>query len=427
MGVKTKIRKREVRIEYMRLDEIQRDLSNPKDHALSALAESLERFGFVSPMGINEKTGKLLWGHGRLDDLIAVMDEGKPALEGIQVDDDGMWKAPVVRGVHLNSKDGTAYLISDNAQVIIGGWNEPKLVETLIRIAGEDGFGLRGTGYDGDDVDALIRLYRPDLLNLPEDPGPQIDRAAELQEKWGTELGQIWELGDHRLAVGDCTDKAVVDAVMMGERAGAVVTDPPYGIERDGVPNDEPDGLQDLYNGCLTSMPIDNAVIIVFQSPRLFWIWLDELKKASQHIERILWWFEPFTPASRTRAYPWRGWYMQGEVILVSSIGEPGWPHSIDFVSDTYQHDFGDERVTEQGSIKETWHPTLKPLWVVEDLIKHTLGDIYEPFSGSGTGLIACQRLNRRCRAIEIHPPYAAVTIQRWVDMTSLEPRLVTP
>jgi len=195
MGVKTK--QREIRIEYMRLDEIQRDEGNPKSHDLGALAESLERFGFVSPMGVNEKTGKLLWGHGRLDDLIAFMNEGRPVLEGLQVDDDGMWKAPVVRGVHLNSKDGTAYLISDNQQVLLGGWNEPKLVETLIRIAGESGSGLRGTGYDGDDVDTLIRLYRPDLIDMPEDPGPQINRADELQEKWGTELGQIWELGHY--------------------------------------------------------------------------------------------------------------------------------------------------------------------------------------------------------------------------------------
>lgn len=150
--------RREIRIEYMRLDEILRNPANPKDHDLSALAESLERFGFVSPMGINEETGKLLWGHGRLDDLVAFMDEGRPALGGIQVDGDGMWKAPVVRGVHLDAEDGTAYLVADNRQVELGGWNEPKLVETLIRIAGGDGRGLRGTGYDGDDVDALIRL-----------------------------------------------------------------------------------------------------------------------------------------------------------------------------------------------------------------------------------------------------------------------------
>src|SRR5690606_12689158 len=66
-----------------------------------------------------------------------------------------------------------------------------------------------------------------------EDPGPQIDRAEELREKWGVEAGQLWQLGEHRIICGDCTDPAVVERVMQGEKAGAVVADPPYGMNLD--------------------------------------------------------------------------------------------------------------------------------------------------------------------------------------------------
>jgi DNA modification methylase len=249
----------------------------------------------------------------------------------------------------------------------------------------------------------------------PEDQGAQIDKAEELRVKWGVELEQLWQLGEHRLICGDCTDKVIVDRVMDGEKVGAVVTDPPYGINREGIENDNPEGLQKLFENCLSVMPIENAVIIAFQSPRLFPVWLDALRKAGQKFERALWFYD-----ETDITFPWRGWLMTSQIALVSSIGNPKWS------KDKYHHDC--YIVKTAGKQDDSGgHTTAKPLDVVEDLVLHTSNIVYDPFLGSGTTLIACERLSRKCRAVEISPAYCAVAIQRWVDMTGQEPVKLTP
>ena len=263
-------------------------------------------------------------------------------------------------------------------------------------------------GFDKKELD--IDLWAGDP---PEDVEPQIDKAEELREKWGVESGQLWQLGEHRLICGDCTDKAVVERVMQGEVAGAVVTDPPYGINREGIENDDPEGLQALFDGCLAVMPIENAVVIAFQSPRLFPVWLDAIREHNQKFERALWFYD-----ETDVTFPWRGWLMTSQIALVSSVGQPKWS------KDEYHHDC--YLVKTAGKQDDSGgHTTAKPLDVIEDLVKHTDGNVYEPFSGSGTTLIACERLGRKCRAVEISPAYVAVAIQRWVDVTGGTPELV--
>ena len=151
--------KGELWIEYVRLDGIHRDPTNPKDHDLGALAESLKRFGFVAPMGMNEETGLLLFGHGRLDELEDLRLRGQPAPENIRLDPaDGMWKAPVIRGIHMTAAEGRAYVIADNRLVELGGWNEPMLAQRLVEITAADpAAALQGTGFDADDLDNLVR------------------------------------------------------------------------------------------------------------------------------------------------------------------------------------------------------------------------------------------------------------------------------
>lgn len=259
---------------------------------------------------------------------------------------------------------------------------------------------------DSKAMELLLKSNEPPT----EDAEPQIDRAEELREKWGVTLGQMWQLGDHRIICGDCTDKAVVDRVMMGEKADAVVTDPPYGINRIGIENDNPDGLRSLFDGCLLVMPIDNAVVIAFQSPRLFPVWLDAIRANKQKFERALWFYD-----ETDITFPWRGWIMTSQIALVSSVGQPK------FSEDVYHHDC--YLVKTAGKQDDSGgHTTSKPLDVIENLVKHTDGIVYEPFSGSGTTIIACENLGRKCRAIEISPAYVAVAIQRWVDVTGKEP-----
>lgn len=168
---------RQLTVDYLRLADIQPDPDNPKDHDLGALSESLARFGFVAPMGVNELTGKLLWGHGRLAELKRLRKAHDFPPDGIQLDSDGEWLVPVIRGVELSEQNGRAYLVTDNRLTELGGWREAQLIETLVKIGGPTGVGLRGTGYDGDDLDKLIIDYgQPDI---PEEWG-----EADPQEFW---------------------------------------------------------------------------------------------------------------------------------------------------------------------------------------------------------------------------------------------------
>jgi len=161
-----------IRIEYMPLDKLQRWPRNPKAHDLGALHVSINRFGFVAPITIDERTGKIVAGHGRLDALQQMKAGGKDAPAGIEVRD-GEWYAPVVRGIRFNSdSEVEAYLVADNRLSELGGWEDEALAALLSDLAAEDAALLQATGYDADDLDALLRMMAaPSLDELADEYG----------------------------------------------------------------------------------------------------------------------------------------------------------------------------------------------------------------------------------------------------------------
>ena len=139
-------------IAYVPLSELKRWPQNPKEHDLGQIHRSIARFGFVNPLIVNEVTGELLVGHGRLDTLEQRHASGEPPPEGIQVKD-GQWLVPVVRGVSLPTEEAAAYAIADNRLTEIGGWNDSELADLL------KDMNLDGVGFDDDDVDKLLHPY----------------------------------------------------------------------------------------------------------------------------------------------------------------------------------------------------------------------------------------------------------------------------
>jgi len=252
-----------------------------------------------------------------------------------------------------------------------------------------------------------------------EDPGPQIDKAEELRVKYGVETGQLWQLGEHRLLCGDCTESENVARVMGSEKANAVLTDPPYGQNQPGIPNDSPEKSLDLISSLCSSLPLSNGIAVFFQSPRTFPLLLDEGRKVGLKFERMLWLYKV-----AQQSYPWRGWILKSESILVFTLGVPQWQDI-----HPYQHDMYQLRIVYEGLDESLgWHGAIKPLSVVRDICQRISPNgaiMYDPFLGSGTTLIACQQLGRKCRGIEIDPSYVALTLQRWADMTGQEPRLL--
>lgn len=168
----------DLRIEWVKLSEIVRWPRNPKDHDLGLIYQSISRFGFIQPLLLDEESGKLVAGHGRLDTLLMKAKAGEKPPAGIKVEGDE-WMVPVIRGIAFqDEQEAEAYVVADNRTVEQGGWLEDRLAAVLQDHVGD----LRGIGFDRDDVDELIKKVTPDedeeLFEQPE-----IEFTAELLEE----------------------------------------------------------------------------------------------------------------------------------------------------------------------------------------------------------------------------------------------------
>jgi hypothetical protein len=293
-------------------------------------------------------------------------------------------------------------------------------------------------GFEKPELD--LDLWAPEP---PEDVEPQIDKAEELREKWGVKSGDLWKLGEHRLICGDCTDKAVVERVMGGEKAAITMTSPPYWVGKDYETQNSKqeiiDFISSVADGINVAMRRDNARIVINtgtgsrravegdNAPAETWLLLS-------------WWIDALGD---------NGWIMRHCRIWSKSGGLPAiispqadvvdqhWEFIATFY-DPKQKQRGQNRVSEKWPQQGVWefqgkmtfdgHKAAFPLELPSRIIElYAINDesVYEPFLGSGTTLIACERLGRKCRAVEISPAYVAVAIQRWVDVTGKEPELL--
>jgi site-specific DNA-methyltransferase (adenine-specific) len=270
------------------------------------------------------------------------------------------------------------------------------------------------------------------------DVAPQVDRAEELRAKWGVEPGQLWELGAHRLICGDCTDGAVVARLMGGEKAEMVWTDPPYGVAvgdknkylksiarsnriEENLQNDtldEPGLLRMLaasFDNAMAHCRAGAAWYVAAPAGPLHVLFGQCLKDRGIWRQTIQWVKNWATISPMGVCYHW-----QAEPIFF------GW------LPDGGHRWYGGRKQTTVWEIdrptKSPEHPTMKPVELVARAVENSSlpGEIvYEPFSGSGTTLMACEALGRRCRAVEIAPGYVAVALERWATATGKRPVLV--
>jgi len=147
----------DLRIEYIPLKTLQKNARNPKSHDLGSINLSVSRFGFVAPIILDERTQTVVAGHGRIDTLLDMQRQKQEPPERV-IAQNGDWLVPVVRGVTFDSEEARdAYTVADNRTTILGGWNDEQLAEVLQELAnGEDGL-LEVSGYDGDDIEAILR------------------------------------------------------------------------------------------------------------------------------------------------------------------------------------------------------------------------------------------------------------------------------
>jgi hypothetical protein len=166
----------EIRIEYTALSTLLRAPRNAKKHDVAALRQSMERWGFTQPLAINEATGRLVEGHGRLDVLQSLKAEGVKAPARVTVKK-SEWYVPVVRGLSFASEqEAEAYLVAANQLTIAGGWDERLLGETIASLKASNA-GFAGLGFDQGKLDALAASFAPAVAEvvaaLPSTPAPE--------------------------------------------------------------------------------------------------------------------------------------------------------------------------------------------------------------------------------------------------------------
>jgi DNA modification methylase len=367
---------------------------NAKKHdeaQVAKLAGSIREFGFNNPVLIDADNG-IIAGHGR------VMAAQKLALASV----------PCLRLSHLSETQKRAYILADNRLAELGGGWDAEMLKLELADLGDLDVDLDGIGFGADDLQDLELSEEPETSDV--DAEPQIDKAEELRAKWGVEPRQLWELGDHRLLCGDSTKKEDVERVMGGEKASALLSDPPYGI---GYEYREHDDSSNEANAEL----VEKA----FSGGPGCKIWTPGLPNLARDIVRfgnakVIVWFKKFAAA--------------GNGIGGASVWEPvlivGKPPAQNLKSDVIEC-MTDRAEVASTSLREL-HSCPKPVSLYAQLLNSLTSArqiIYEPFSGSGTTIIACEQLGRKCRAIEISPAYVAVAIQRWADATGKTPKLV--
>lgn len=179
-------------LEYWPLSKVLEAPINPKDHDLPGLGASMHRFGYTDPMMIDERTGRLVRGHGRREKLLEMKEGGESPPLRIRVDDNGEWLVPIVRGVSFNSDDeALAYSLADNKLTEKGGWNTQLLADVLKGLTERGGDeSLEGTGFNDVDLAALGQIVEIDPNDLwkemPDFEQDALEYAQEIKVRFMT-------------------------------------------------------------------------------------------------------------------------------------------------------------------------------------------------------------------------------------------------
>lgn len=431
-AVATKItplsKKDEVYVQYVPLTHLEKWPRNPKQHDLPNIKASMVRWGFVTPIAIDERTSRMVAGHGRLEALLELKKEGAPPPRRIRVLGDE-WLVPVLRGCDFkDEREAEAFLIADNKINERGGWDQDALSlivrDLQVPSAGGSIFDFGQLGFSVKEVDKLLR--GPLAGEVGEDDVPEKPRVPV------TKPGNLWVLGDHRLLCGDATRADDVDRVMDGKKAVLMNTDPPYGDDwvqkaRDMAKAGMGHSKAKTYES-IASDDLDDGKLRVFldaflktsasagKAPFPTYLWCGSkrllfersLTEAGYHVHQQVYWIKPSFVIGR------RHYQSKTECAIYGWLQTPGAP--CQFYGERNQTD-----VWELARENEKVHPTQKPVELFRIPLRNHVkrGEIaYEPFSGSGSQIVAAQTLDRKCYAIELDPGYCDVAIERWQKLT---------
>jgi DNA modification methylase len=375
-----------------------RNARTHSDDQVAQIAASIAEFGWTNPI-LAGADGIVIAGHARL-----------LAARKLR-----MTEVPVIVLDHLTESQRRALVLADNRLALNAGWDEEMLRVELVALE-EEGFNLDVVGFTEDEIEDLLR--DPNEVNAGNTDD---DSVPETPETAVTVAGDVWILGDHRLLCGDATQMDSVEKVMAGGLADMVFTDPPYNVNYGATMKDKLRGKkrkiandnlgqdfeQFLRDACVNILAVTKGAIYVCMSSSELHTLQKAFREAGGHWSTFVIW------AKNTFTMGRSDYQRQYEPMLY------GWKEGTDHFW-CGARDQGDVWFVKKPVVNDL-HPTMKPVELVERAIRNSSkgrDTVFDPFGGSGTTLIACEKSGRQARLVELEPKYCDVIVRRWQEFS---------
>ena len=375
-----------------RLIPYARNARTHSDEQVAQVAASIIEFGWTNPILVGGD-GVIIAGHARL-----------AAARKLKMAD-----VPVIVLDDLTPAQRRALVLADNRLAMNAGWDEEMLRVELASLK-EENFDLDIVGFTDEEIEDLLA---PEETHdgLTED-----DAVPDEQEKAVTVLGDVWLLGEHRLLCGDATQMADIEKVMAGGLADMGFTDPPYNVDYEGktasklkIGNDALAGkfYEFLRDASANMLAVTKGAIYVCMSSSELHTLYQAFAHAGGYWSTFVIWAKHHFTLGRS------DYQRQYEPILY------GWRKGTEHFW-CGARDQGDIWFIKRPASSQE-HPTMKPVELVERALRNsskTRDTVLDPFGGSGTTMIACEKAGRQARLIELEPRYCDVAIRRWQEYT---------
>lgn len=416
------------------LDELTLWEDNPNQGDIGSIITSINKHGYNDVVAVYN--GVVKGGNHRVPALKQLRDGGYiPTHKDTQlrVNNGGTWQITGMDVSHFETEqEANAFALALNRTTRLGQDDPVMLAALLQNIAAQDVALMESTGFDGDDLDALLEELNP--FEPPTDAGAQVDRASELQEKWQVARGDVWIIpsgsgdGCHRVMCGDSTNADDVALLMGGEKAQLLITDPPYGVNFVGgkyIPGRKAKAEQwgHIQNDDKQGQELQQWLKALWE------VWLKHVKRDFAFYS----WAAAKSEYVMAIAAAAAGIHIQSQIIwaknfLVLGQADYQWMHEnciYGFLKGESHRWLGGRKQTTVWSVDRVptnnyEHPTQKPVGLfIIPIENHTYKKevVSDPFLGSGTTIVACEQTRRIGYGMEISEACVAVSLQRLQDL----------
>lgn len=414
------------------LADIKRAEYNPRvmpDSEMNALEKSLKTFGFVEPVVINTHLGRegiLVGGHQRTSATEKLIIAGTPP-RGV-TEKGGQWFLPAML-VDLDEEQERALNLALNK--IHGKWDENKLAEIIVGLKDSD--VMPATGFRDDEVSRILDAA------FPDDESDSSEGDGEAKEP-RSKVGEIYDLGPHRLICGDATDPYVLDALLGGAKAAMVWTDPPYNVNykakgkalagegKESLKNDHmtPEDFRKLIEGAFAAMYAETepgGAFYICSGWQSYITFVEAMLKLGFYHSSVITWVKP----SAVQGYA--DYKHRTEIIAKAKKADNKTAEAIIYGWKEGTHRFFGENEMDvwempRKSVQHYLHPTEKPDWLPMRAIRNSSkrGEIVlDPFAGSGSVMAAAHKTGRRAYMVELDPKFCDAIRDRWERIEKAE------